>query len=155
MVIGRYRAALERDPGLGQARLGLAEQLRINRRHTEAAAEYALYLARNSSNPRAYLGAGQNALETGDLAQTAPLLERALSSAPHDPEALAARGTLELHLGHFEEALHYFDEAVKYDPFDHWNHYQRMLILARLGRTVEANGDAPGRRATEERPGPV
>jgi hypothetical protein len=32
---------------------------------------------------------------------------------------------------------------VKSDPFDYRNRYQRMLILARLGRKAEANAERP------------
>ncbi len=147
LIIAHYRGALERDPGLDQARLGLAEQLRLNHRQAEAAPEYAAYLARRTGDPLGYLGAGQNALDLGDVAEAARLLDRALALAPQDPEVLAARATLELHQGHFEAALRYFDQAVKSDPFDHWNRYQRMLILARLGRKSEASAE----RVTVER----
>jgi len=141
LIIARYRGALERDPSLDQARLGLAEQLRQNHHQAEAAPEYAAYLARRPGDPLGYLGAGQNALDMGDEALATRLLDRALTLAPHDPEVLAARATLELHQGRLEAALGFFDQAVNSDPFDHWNRYQRMLILARLGRKVEANAE--------------
>ena len=68
-------------------------------------------------------------------------------AAPRDSEVLAARATLELHRGQSEKALALFGKAVDADPFDHWNHYQRMLILSRLGRKAEAEEE----RQTVER----
>ncbi len=138
VVIDRYKQALERDGSLNQARLGLAKQLHISHRFPEAATEYAAYIARQPEDPLGYLGAGQNALEMGDDAEAERLLEVALSLAPQDSEVIAARATLELHRGQQEKALALFGKAVEADPFDHWNHYQRMLILSRLGRKAEA-----------------
>ena len=155
VIIGRYRDALERDPSLDQARFGLAEQLRGNHRHAEAATEYAAYLARKPRDPLGYLGAGETALEIGDLAEATRLLEQALTLAPRNPEVLTARATLELHEGHLEAALRYFDQAIKSDPFDQWTRYQRMLVLTRLGKKAEAERRARGRRATQGRPGAI
>jgi tetratricopeptide (TPR) repeat protein len=141
LIIARLEAALERDPGLDQARLGLAEQLRRNYRFTEAAPEYSAYIARKPGDPSGYTGAGQNALDMGNDIEAGRLLDRALALAPTDSEALAARATVELHQGRFEAALKYYDRAVKSDPFDHANRYQRMLILVRLGKEVEATAE--------------
>ena len=138
VIVGRYREALKRDPSLDQARLGLAQQLRTSFRHPEAATEYAVYLAHRPDDPLAYVGAGQNALEMGDLRGAESLLDQALALAPHHSEVLAAKATLELKMGRLNEALNFFEQSIKADPFDHWNHYQRMLILARLGRKAEA-----------------
>jgi tetratricopeptide (TPR) repeat protein len=138
VLIERYQQALERDGSLNQARLGLAKQLHVSHRFSDAAAVYATYIARQPKDPLGYLGAGQNALEMGDDAEAERLLEAALALAPHDSEVLAARATLELHGGQLDKALALFDQAVKADPFDHWNHYQRMLVLSRLGRKAEA-----------------
>jgi len=147
VILARYRAALERDPSLDQARFGLAELLRINHRNAEAAPEYALFLAHKPDDPLGYAGAGQNTLDMGDIAEAAQLLDRSLALAPHDALVLAARGALELRRGKLEAALQYFDQAVKADPFHHGNHYQRMLILAGLGK----NGEAEAERQVAER----
>ena len=147
VMIGLYQAALKRDSSLDQARLGLAEQLRMSFRHAEAASEYALYRAHMPDDPLGYLGAGQNALEMGDIPTAKDLLDRALALAPQHSEVLAAQATLELQEGRLEKALQFFEQSIKADPFDHWNHYQRMLILARLGRKAEAEDE----RQTVER----
>jgi tetratricopeptide (TPR) repeat protein len=137
-LIGHYQAALARDSSLDQARFGLAEQLHSDRRFAEAATEYAAFLARKPEDPLGYLRAGQNALEMGDLTSARAMLDKAISLAPRDAEALAALATLELRDGRIEKALQLFEQSIKLDPFDHWNHYQRMLILARQGRKAEA-----------------
>ncbi len=139
VIIGRYQEALERDGSLDQARLGLAQQFHRSHRFREAAAEYATYLARRPEDPLGLLGAGQNALEMGDDKAAEPLLDRAVELAPGDSEVLAACATLELHRGRLEKALALFDQAIAADPFDHWNCYQRMLVLSRLGRKAEAD----------------
>jgi tetratricopeptide (TPR) repeat protein len=138
IVIARYRAALLRDPNLDRARFGLAEQLRLNNRFTEALDEYAAYLARRPDDPSGYLGAGQSALENGNEAEAVRMLDKALALAPTDSVALAARATIELRRCRFESALRYVDLALKSDPFDRGNRYQRMLILNRLGKRSEA-----------------
>jgi Flp pilus assembly protein TadD len=140
-VIAHYRAALERDPKLPKARLGLAEQLRLNHRCAEAAPEYTRYLEYNPYDPLGYLGAGQNALELSDDGEAVRLLDRALALAPHDTVALAARATVEVRRGCFEAALRYLNQAVKHDPFDFAIRYQRAVVLGRLGRTAEADAE--------------
>jgi len=147
LIIARFRAALSRDPNLDRARFGLAEQLRLNHRYAEAGDEYAAYLAQRPDDPLGYLGAGQSALECGDDAKAVRLLDRAISLAPADSVALAARATIELRRRRFESALHYLDLAVKSDPFDRGNRYQRVLVLTRLGRRAEAEHE----RGTVER----
>ncbi len=137
-IIDRYQQALQRDGSLNQARLGLAKHLHVSQRFPEAAAEYAAYIARQPEDPLGYLLAGQNALDMGDDAEAERLLKVAVALAPRDSEALGALAMVELHRGQSEKALALFGKAVDADPFDHWNHYQRMLILSRSGRKAEA-----------------
>ena len=141
IIIARCRAALERDPMLAQARLRLAEELRKNSQNSEAADEYSLYLAHRPDDPLGYVGAGQNALELGKFAEAAQFLDKSLVLSPRDAVALSARGVLERRRGNLEAALRYFDQAVESDPFDHGNRYQRMLILASLGKKFEAQSE--------------
>ena len=147
VVIDRYKAALDRDPGLPAARLGLAEQLRLNQRFQEATVHYERYLESRPDDPTGLLGAGQNALELGDLDQAARLIDRALARAPRDPVALAARATVETRRGQFESAIPYLDQAEAADPFDIGIRYQRMIVLTRLGRRREADDE---RKAMEK-----
>jgi tetratricopeptide (TPR) repeat protein len=141
VIIGRYRAALKRDPSLDRARRGLAEELRISHLNAEAAAEYALYLARKPSDPVGYRGAGLNALEMGEIAAAVDLLDKSLALAPDDPVALAVRGEIEQRQRRFETAIEYFDRALKADPFCYAFRYQRMLAIASSGKKAEAEAE--------------
>jgi tetratricopeptide (TPR) repeat protein len=141
IAIGSYREALKRDPGLDQARLGLAEMLRISHHNAEATQEYATYMARKPEDPLGYLGAGQNAAEMGDTEYAVRWLDRAIELAPRNPVILAARATVEMRNHRFAEALVYLDRAVEADPFDHANRFQRMIILTRLGKKAQADAE--------------
>jgi tetratricopeptide (TPR) repeat protein len=141
VIVGRYHAALMRDPNYDQARLRLADALRIAHRTNEAVEEYALYVKRNSQDPLGYLGAGQTALQQGNLPEAARQLDQALALSPSDPVVLGARATVYLRQGHLDTALATLDRAVKLDPFDSSNRYQRMLILFRQGRREAAESE--------------
>ena len=80
-----YRQALERDPLLDAARLGLAETLRKSHRNAEAAALFEVYLARHTDDAVAFSGAGRNDLELGDQESAIRRLDRALALDPRDP----------------------------------------------------------------------
>jgi Flp pilus assembly protein TadD len=54
---------------------------------------------------------------------------------------LGARAAVEVQAHRFQSALDYIDRAVKADPFDPGNRYQRMLILTKLGKKSEADAD--------------
>jgi Tfp pilus assembly protein PilF len=137
-LIAHYRAALERDPGLSKARLGLAEQLRLNHHCDEAAREYAAYIGSSPSDPVGYVGAAQNAVEMANEAEAVRLLGQALALDPHNAGALAARSAVEVRAGRLLPALGFLDQAIAQAPFDYGNHYQRMLVLSKLGRKAEA-----------------
>jgi len=141
VIIAHYRAALDRDPNLHLARLRLADSLRLNYHNDEAAAEYTTYLKHNPDDTLAHLGAGQNALEMGDLPGAIDHLDRALILAPHDSVVLGARASVEIRQSHLDAAMKYLDRAVKADPFDYGNRYQRMLILSRQGKVEQANAE--------------
>jgi tetratricopeptide (TPR) repeat protein len=133
-----YRAALERDPGLDKARLGLAELLRSARRGPEAAREYARYLERNPRDPAGYVGAARNALGQGDEAAAVGYLERALAIAPGDPAALKERAGIDRRRGDYAAALACLGKALEADPYDTEALYARSLVLEQLGRAEEA-----------------
>lgn len=137
-ILTRYRAALDRDPTLAPARLGLARTLREAGRHDEAADAFASYLELCPDDPDALVDSGRTAMDRGDLEAAADYLDAALTIAPDDPSALRERGVLDLRLGDPEAALGRLDEAVDRSPFDREAWYHRSQALARLGRTEEA-----------------
>jgi tetratricopeptide (TPR) repeat protein len=136
-----YRAALERDPNLDKARLGLADLLRRAQRGEESAREYDRYLARNPNDVTALVGAARNAGNRGDEPAQVRYLERALAIAPDNSEALKERAAIEQHHGDYRAALERFDRALKVNPFDEELLYKRSFALDRLGRRAEANAD--------------
>ncbi len=141
VLIAHYRAALERDPSLDRAHRGLAEELRVIHMNADAALEYTRYMIRRPDDCAGYVGAGLNKMQVGEFTEATRLLEKALALKPHDPVALAARGEIDLRNGRPDSALTYFDRAVRADPFQHPNRYQRMLVLASLGKKAEADAE--------------
>ena len=104
LIIAHCQEALERDPTLDEARLRLADLLRLNHRNIEAAAEYATYVRRKPNDPLGHLGAGQNALDIGNPAESSYHLDQALKLTPQDPVILGARAAVETRLGHLDAA---------------------------------------------------
>jgi tetratricopeptide (TPR) repeat protein len=137
-----YRTALRLDPTLDRARLGLADLLLEQRRHDEAAREYAAHVARNPADATGHLGLGRVAMGRGDLADAARHLDRALERAPADPIALKERALVDARLGDDEAAVRRLTEAIKADALDTESLYHRSLALGRLGRTAEAEADS-------------
>ena len=90
-----YRAALERDPNLDEARLGLAQQLSRARRFDEARQVYHDYLKRKPADAPALIGLGRDAFQSGDLEGATHAFETALESSPRQPDALKELGLIE------------------------------------------------------------
>jgi len=137
-TLAEYREALRRDPKSAEARLGLAEVLAEDHRAREAADAFAAYLADRPDDPAARLGAGRVALELGDEAGAVRQLDRALDLDPDLTAALMERGKLDLRRDDPAAALARFDRAAARAPFDPAPHYQRSLVLKRLGRAEES-----------------
>lgn len=133
-----YRAALQRDPQLWKARLGLAEVLRAMHRLDEAAREFASYAAHKPNDPAGPVGLGRVALEQGELKAAASHLDRALALAPDDPSALKDRALIDIRLGDDASAVLRLSKAIRADPLDAEPLYKRSLALTRLGRKDEA-----------------
>jgi tetratricopeptide (TPR) repeat protein len=136
-----FRAALERNPNLDKARLGLAELLRKARRNTEAAEQFTLYLARNPHDVTACVGAALCAKGNDDEEAAIGFLNRALAVAPDDPSALKERAGIDQRHGQYATALARLDRALKADPFDTETLYARSQVLARLGRLEDSRAD--------------
>jgi tetratricopeptide (TPR) repeat protein len=138
VLIQDYRSALQRDPSLDTARLGLAEQLVKANRFEEAAEEFTTCLEREPENPGAMVGAGYNALLRGDDETAARWFDRALAIAPDDPVILRERAAVDVQRGEFTAALTRLDRAIALKPTDGESHHRRSLVLRRLGREDEA-----------------
>jgi tetratricopeptide (TPR) repeat protein len=136
-----YRAALDRDPNLDAARLGLAETLRKVHRNAEAAAEYEVYLERHRSDAAALSGAGRSDLALGDLESAANKLDLALAINGRDSGALKGRAEIDVARREPEKALERLNRALEIDPFDTEAQYTRGRIRAMLGDAAGAKVD--------------
>ena len=138
VMIRNYTAALERDPNLDKARIGLAEQLSIARRFDEAEQEYLTYLKRNPDSAKALVGLGRNAFQNGDLEGATKYFEAALKVDPRQPEALKELAQTDLRFGRFEQASKRFETLTQIEPYDHEIRYSFAQALKLAGNTQRA-----------------
>ena len=118
MAVNDYREALRRDQSLAPARLGLAEELHLGRRNTEAAAAYDAYLALEPNDAVALLGAGRNLMENGDESAGASHLNRAMALDPKNAEPHKELAEAASRRGDWAASLALLDRAVALDPYD-------------------------------------
>lgn len=140
-VLRDYQEALDRDPKLGRARLGLADALRQAHRATEAAAAYDAYLAAEPDDALAHFGAGRNLLDLGDEVTAIAHLTRASELDPTNAEPLKALADVAQRRGDWSGALNLLDRATALSPADIPSRYSRSVVLGRLGRTKEARAE--------------
>jgi tetratricopeptide (TPR) repeat protein len=136
-----YRQALEHDPELDAARLGLAETLRKMHRNDEARLEYADYLVCHPDDVVALLGMGSTALALGDLAAAIPILDRAVKIAPEAVNVLKERAALAMAQGRAHDALGWLNRALQVDPYDTESLYARSRARAAVGDRAGASAD--------------
>jgi tetratricopeptide (TPR) repeat protein len=119
VLIQNHRAALDRDPNLDKARLGLAQSLSKDRQFDEARHEYEAYLKRQPKDTTALLGLGRDAFQQGNIDDAGKFFEAAFQVNPRDPETLKALGQLNLRLGKVPEACAQLKLLCEIQPFDH------------------------------------
>ena len=136
-----YRAALQRDPELAEARRKLADGLRDRHHPDEALAEYQAYLKLRPDDALAYLGAARTEGEQGNEVEATRHLDRALALAPANPEVHAALAEAASRREDWPAALTALDRAVALDPYDITIRHRRGVTLARLGRFEEARAE--------------
>ncbi len=137
VLIRSYRAALQRDPNLDEARLGLAQRLALAHRYDEAEVEYAKYLARRPDDAQGYIFAGRAAMEEGEIDRAADLYRKAIERAPADPEALREMAAIDLRRNAIDDAIARARAAIAADPYDPEPYYV-------LARALKIQGDDPG-----------
>jgi tetratricopeptide (TPR) repeat protein len=141
VLIQNYRAALERDPNLNKARLGLAEQLSRDRRYDEAEQEYRTYLDRHPEDAKAWVGLGRNAFHSGDLVGATTDFEAALRVNPREPDALKELAQTDLRLGRFAQAAQRFERLTQIEPYDHEVRYSYAQALKLKGDEARARAE--------------
>ena len=138
VMIQNFRAALDRDPNLDQARLGLAQQLSKDRRFEEADREYLNYLRRKSRDTSALLGLGRNSFQQGDIEKAGEFFEKALEANSRDPEVLKELGQIDLRLGRIEKACERLRLLSEIQPYDHevrYSYAQSLKLAGELKRS--------------------
>jgi tetratricopeptide (TPR) repeat protein len=138
VLIQNYRAALERDPNLDKARLGLAQELSKDRRFEEAEQEFNVYLKRKPDDTAAFLGLGRNAFQQGEIEEADRFWEAGLRTNPRDPETLKELGQLDLRLGRVEQACRRLKLLTEIEPFDHEVRYSYAQALKIAGDTGQS-----------------
>jgi tetratricopeptide (TPR) repeat protein len=141
ILILNYRAALDRDPNLDEARSGLARELSKARRFSEAKEVYLEYLKRRPTDASAFVGLGRDAFQTGDLDGATRAFEAALKVSPSQPDAEKELGLIELRLGRLQQACERFKLLTKNQPFDHEIHYLYAQALGLLGQEARARDE--------------
>ena len=152
VLIEIIQKILQLDPDSDQAHLALAEIYLQKHRIDEAEREYTAHLKLKPDASAALLGLGVIAVERGDEESAVRKLDRAEKLDPRDVRPLLERGKLEVGRGRFESALTFMDRALGIDAGEPEVHYQRSLVLTRLGRTAEAKAERDtSTRLREER----
>ncbi len=142
VLVRNYRAALQRDPSLDTARIGLANLLLKTRQIDEADVEFSAYLERNPRSLEGLLGAGQVALLRGDLNAASGAFKGALEIDPNDAVALSELGLIDLRNGRFELASQRLKNAVDALPFDAEVRYKYSRALKLAGNEALANEES-------------
>lgn len=140
-VVFDYQDALDRDPNLFPARLGLADALRQLHRTQEAAAAYDVCLKADPDNAAAHFGMGRNLLEQGEEEAAVRHLARASELDPANPDPLKNLAEAAVRRADWPAALEFLDRATALDPNDAAVRYRRGVILAKLERADESRAE--------------
>lgn len=141
-VIRNYRAALQRDPNLDDARLGLAQLLLKGHRIDESGREFSAYLKRNPRSVDGHNGAGQIALLKGNLGAATTHFAKALEGDPKNPVALRELALIDLRAGRYAQARDRLKAAVAASPFDPEVRYNYSRALKLSGDEAQAAVEA-------------
>jgi len=141
ILIQNYRAALDRDPMLDKARLGLAQELSKARRFDDAEQEFLVYLKRNPKDTSALLGLGRNAFQQGDIEKSRQYFETSLEANPREPETLKELGQIDLRLGRSQQARERLERLIQIQPFDHEVRYSYAQALKLCGDEERARAE--------------
>ena len=141
VLIQNFRAALDRDPNLDQARLGLAQQLSKDRRFEEAEQEFLVYLQRNPKETAAFLGLGRNAFQQGNIEKASEFFENALAINPRDAEVLKELGQIDLRLGRVQKACERLKLLSQIEPYDHEVRYSYAQALKMAGDHIQSRAE--------------
>ena len=118
VLIQNYRAALDRDPDLDKARLGLAQAISKDRQFDEAERRIrSVSASAGPKTPRRSWDLGRNAFQQGNIEDAGRYFETAFHTNPRDPETLKEVGQLDLRLGRVREACERLKLLTEIDPY--------------------------------------
>lgn len=144
----QFRQALQLDPGLTQAYVGLCDVFHFQHlygdwplQRTLAQCEPLLReaLRRQPELPQALASFGLLKLSQHELDAAATYLDRAIAAAPKDANAWMWRGEVDLELGHADSAKRRLEQAAALDPLS-------GLVRRNLAHALAAAGDAAASR---------
>jgi tetratricopeptide (TPR) repeat protein len=143
---------LQLDPRSEQAHLALAEIHLHYHRLDDAARQYAAVLELRPDSSAAYHGLAVVTMEHGDEDGTVRNFQHAMKLEPRNIRLLMDRAKFEVGRGRLESGLSFLDQAMSIDTDDPEIHYQRGLVLTRLGRAALARTEMEtSTRLREER----
>jgi tetratricopeptide (TPR) repeat protein len=132
-----YRAALERLPGLSEARLHLADAL-LETDLVEAARHLEMLRKEADADPAIRLMLAQARRGLGQLDSARSCLDQLLAVSPDRATALLARGRLELDANRITEAIAFLERARTAAPNDPEVHRALSQANHMAGRAAES-----------------
>ena len=155
-AVKKYETACTFNPGYAEARYALAMALRELNQHEEAQHQLSLYQQDPASHPSledpvlqrvfqleagadAYIRAGVERVNAGELDVGAKLLERAVDINPRDEGAALSLLIAYGRMGDQSRAADHFRKSVEVFPASEDIHFNYATILAQQGKTVEAS----------------
>ncbi|MGC8641537.1 MAG: tetratricopeptide repeat protein [Isosphaeraceae bacterium] len=137
-IIQNYRAALDRDPTLKKARLGLAEELANGGKSEESEREYKEYLKQNPGDAVALVGLGRNVLRRGEIEAATQYFQDALQANPRQLDANRELAQIELRQRRYEKACQRLRMLTEIEPSDREIRYAYAQALRLTGNEAEA-----------------
>jgi choline-sulfatase len=137
-ALGRFRAALARNPKSLSVRLSVAELLLALGKHDEAFTAYGDIAAAGGAVESAYLGMMQTRVKQGKVEEALAVTTAGLDLLPSSGQLHAERGDLLLRLGRLPEAETAFRRALSIAPDNEKGRWGLGVVLAKQGRRDES-----------------
>jgi len=145
------RSYLRARPDDATAHYGLGRLLHMVLRNDEAMGELTKSVELQPRQSESYYEMGEIAREGNHLEDAQRQYETVLRAAPHHGGALTGMGILALKAKDYPAAEKYLQDAVTYAPDYVTAHHYYSLLLARLGRDVDAKKEAELAETLRER----